>query len=681
MAVPALNLPPSLQSIVFYIGVIGFPFAALLAWAFELTPDGIKREHEVDRSQSVTHVTGRKLDFVIIGLMAIALSFVVWDAYLREANEEVITEIPAAAIDPAAVEPTAASIAVLPFVNMSADKDQEFFSDGISEELLNLLARVPGLKVAGRTSSFAFKGKDTDLREIGSMLNVDNIVEGSVRKSANTLRITAQLINVEDGYHLWSDTYDRELTDVFAIQDEIAGAILDQLKAHLLKDGKVVLASTRTDSEVYDLYLLARQRIYARNQLSIEAAVALLDSAVGKDPKYAPAYAQRGIAYLLLSHYGTLSEQESQQLGKQDVDKALALDPNLAEGWAGLGLYHLGRPKEHQQAIEMLTKALSINPSLIDASLWLSSAYGNAGKHAETLPLLEGISARDPLYKPGIGNLVATYNVRGRQDESFALLKRVSPYFPNDPEMLHNQATILFSLGRYAEGLPLIEEAYQKRPEDDVFAMFLGVGLFSTHQYERMTQLSVPFFKFYAQKKLGKRNEATLLAQEQAAKGNIGPLFDLLGTVDGAEKLIQYLETRWADLDTFQTDYPHDFDGYPLMLQVAFAYRAIGNQERFKDAMTRVRTAHDRLLGEGFDHFLLYTNEANYYAMTGDHDKAIAKLDVAVSKGYIGDLRLADMNRPLMALEDDPRFQAIQRRMIENLNAQRAALGLEPAGL
>ena len=677
---PILQFPDWTISFVAVLAILGFPLALFLAWAFELTPEGIKREHEVDRSQSVTHVTGRKLDFTVIGLLVVALGFVVWDAYLSEPRQQVVvTENPVEAVEQAPEEEIPTSIAVLPFADMSADKDQEYFSDGISEELLNLLARVPGLKVAGRTSSFAFKGKDTDLREIGSMLNVGTIVEGSVRKSMNTLRITAQLINVEDGYHLWSDTYDRELTDVFAIQDEIAGAILEQLKMHLFKDEKVVLASTRTDSEVYDLYLLARQRIYDRERLSIEAAIELLDSAIEKDPQYAPAYAQRGIAYLLLESYGTLSLEESDRLGKQDVDKALALDPNLAEGWAGLGLYHERRPKEHTQAIEALEKALAINPSLVDASLWLGNVYGYAGRNEKVLPIREDTIERDPLFKPGIANLVGTYNRLGRQDESFALLKRVSPYFPNDPYMLKNQANTLFSLGRYAEGLPLAEKAQRQRPDDDNFTFDLGIGLINTHQYERMAQLSWPFFKFYALNKLDRQDEGTQLAHEEAAKGNIEPLFLLLGTADRAADLVQYLETRWADLDAFQADYPHDVGGYSLMIQVAFAYGAINKEHRFKDAMTRVRAAHDLLFSEGIVNAVIYSNEANYYAMAGDNDTAIAKLDTAVSNGYIGDLRLADGEPALKALEGDPRYQAIQERMIENLNTQRAVLGLEPA--
>jgi TolB-like protein len=231
----------------------GLPLALILAWAFEMTPEGIKKEKDVDRSQSITNKTGRKLDFTIIGILAVAVVFLLYDRFSNKGSEPVAatTSVEVAdsqdekrTLNPA--ETTTKSIAVLPFVNMSSDPEQDYFSDGISEEILNALARVKELKVAGRTSSFAFKGKDQDLRVIGEALGVGHILEGSVRKSGNTVRITAQLIQVKDGFHLWSDTYDRELDNVFAIQDEIATAILEQLKATLIAGNLALMEADRT---------------------------------------------------------------------------------------------------------------------------------------------------------------------------------------------------------------------------------------------------------------------------------------------------------------------------------------------------------------------------------------------------------------------------------------------------
>jgi TolB-like protein len=230
MAVPALNLPQSLQAIVFYIGIVGFPFAVFFAWAFELTPDGLKREHEVDRTASVTHHTARKIDFGIIAMLVLAVAFLVVDNYVMPGPVETDTASSDSTSTPPKEETSYNSIGVLPFLNMSNDPDQEYFSDGIAEELLNALAKLKNLQVAARTSSFAFKGQNQDIMEVGSALKVDTVLEGSVRKSGTRLRITAQLIDVANGYHLWSETYEREIDDIFAIQDEISLAISQALE-------------------------------------------------------------------------------------------------------------------------------------------------------------------------------------------------------------------------------------------------------------------------------------------------------------------------------------------------------------------------------------------------------------------------------------------------------------------
>ena len=216
---------------------IGLLFAIFFAWAYELTPEGIKKEKDIDRTQSITHVTGRKLDFIIIGIMALALGYFAYDKLVLSAfREAAMTEAITMAVgEQAAAEQEAAfendkSIAVLPFVNMSDDAANEYFSDGISEELLNLLAQIPELRVIARTSSFAYKGKDVKIADIARELNVGHVLEGSVRKTGNQVRVTAQLIHAADSSHLWSESYDRTLDNIFTIQDEIAVAVVEKLK-------------------------------------------------------------------------------------------------------------------------------------------------------------------------------------------------------------------------------------------------------------------------------------------------------------------------------------------------------------------------------------------------------------------------------------------------------------------
>ncbi|HKX57182.1 MAG TPA: FlgO family outer membrane protein, partial [Xanthomonadales bacterium] len=542
------------------------PMALIFAWAFELTPEGLKREHEVDRSQSITPQTGRKLDFMIIGILAVALGYFIWESRFDSQTTVIpadagIQQTSSEAIDSAgdlaneASTTSAKSIAVLPFVNMSSDTEQEYFSDGISEEILNSLAKVKELKVAGRTSSFAFKGENQDLRKIGETLGVEHILEGSVRKSGTKVRITAQLIQVEDGFHLWSDSYDRELDDVFVIQDEIASAILEQLKLHLLADGEqVVVASTRADSQAYDLYLLAKQRMYERTGPTIQSAVELLDRAIAIDPEYAPAYAQRAIAELLLSEgtgsYGDIPLQQALKNSKELLDKALQLDAELAEGWAALGLYYNNQPVITDQGIEPLRKALELNPNLIDASNWLAITLNAQGKPAEAKAAVEEMVARDPLYRPGVRNMINAYVWFGEYEKAAGFIERVRPLIPNDATIASSEAALNSDLGHHALALRLSEQAIALQPSNSVAHITRGFELMATQQLELVAAEGTDFQPVVALNLLGRHEEAATLARQRldefaAATDWINHLV-LNGQWNEA---VEFIETSWVDLE------------------------------------------------------------------------------------------------------------------------------------
>ena len=659
---------------------LGFPLALIFAWAFEMTPEGIKKERDVDRTQSITRVTGQKLNRNIIVVLALAVVLLLFDRFMPQSEP---TETPR---EPETVlvvpEDNAKSIAVLPFVNMSSDSEQEYFSDGISEEILNSLARVKDLKVAGRTSSFAFKGKNQDLRQIGETLGVEHILEGSVRKSGATVRITAQLIQVEDGFHLWSDTYDRELTDVFAIQDEIATAILEQLKMHLLEDySGEVATTTRTDSEVYDLYLLAKQRIYERMQKPLESATQMLDRAIEIDPKYAPAFAQRGIATLLLSDrsYGDIPKAQAESQAKLFLDQALRLDPELAEAWAGLGLYHDLRATESQRATEALQKALAINPNLVDASNWLQNVYIGTNRPAKALAVLEDVIQRDPLYKPGFGNLVYLYGQLGQLDKAVALVEQTRPFMPTDPSILLADSNISFMRGQVAEGFLLAKEALAIQQNDRVYRTFYSVGLNETQQNQLLVEQGYRGWKISGLHRLGRSEEAAILAYQFAAEGNLLPLFKFLNASDRSDELIAYVESRWPDLQEFEADFPSSgYRGYWEMAEIALAYRRADRQDRFGEAMTRVRSAHDSLIEQGLANPGFWVYEAAYYALADNPDEALRHLAAAIDQGFIASTRITDDLPFFSNLEGDPEYEAIQARMVEHLNAERAALGLDP---
>jgi len=674
---------------------LGLPIALIVAWAYELTPEGLKKEKDVDRTQSITHKTGRKLDLTIIGILAVAVVVLLLDRFTGAdavpqpgpASEpvsqvEVATDSEAVEEEPDPHKFSDRSVAVLPFVNMSSDPEQEFFSDGISEEILNALARVKELKVAGRTSSFAFKGQNQDLREIGNALGVEHILEGSVRKAGDTVRITAQLIKVDDGYHLWSDTYDRKLDDVFAIQDEIATAILEQMKRALIgfEPETTVATSARTDSEVYDLYLLARQRIYERKRLSIESAVELLDKALAIDPEYAPAYAQRGIAALLLSdrNYGDKTVAEAGVEGRLYLDKALQLDPELAEGWAGIGLQHANIPGQHQQGIEPLKKALEINPNMIDASNWLQVIYSESGESRQALAILEDMVERDPLYPPGFGNAVNIYNFLGMQEKSWELLDRIRPFLPGDPQLLQAEAGTWLSLGQPSKAQPLLERALESQPSDAVMKNLLSFCLLQTAQYEKLIELDVDWARSVALSLLGRKEEAMIIASDLASEGQVDRLVGEYATNGQYRELIAFIESRWPDLAAIEAEYPDGGDGFGLMLDIANAYSAVGNEAKFNDAMARIRVAHDRDNEHGVKSEWLALSEARYYVLAGDRDTAMEMLAEASENGLILGEKLERIWPEFAVFSGNPEYEVIQAEVFERVNTERAELGLEP---
>ena len=663
---PTFGSPAWVMQAFTFLMILCFPLALFFAWAFELTPDGVKREKDIDPTESIAHATGRKLDFVIIAVLVLAVGFLVVDRY----------STPPASVSQQVVEK---SIAVLPFVNMSDDAGNEYFSDGISEEILNSLAKVKDLKVAGRTSSFAFKGRNENLRTIGEALGVSHILEGSVRKAGAQVRITAQLVKADDGYHLWSQAYDRELTDVFAIQDEIASEILNQLEAQLLDEERQGLVSQRTDSEVYDLYLLARQRLSSRTPQSIESAVEILDQAIAKDPDYAPPYAQRGIAQMLLADdsYGTIPRADAYAQGRRFVEAALDLNPKLAEAWAGLGLYHVNQPTEYEQAFEALAKALSINPNLIDASNWLHIALRASGQPRAALQLLEQMTQRDPLYLPGFGNAVRLFNSFGEEDKARALIDHFRNYDPNNLHLLHVDAEHHSFNGRAADGFHLAARSLAGGPSDVNAQLALSLALLQTLQIDRVAEEGSGKHKVVALELSGRRDEAFELAFELTESGDVETLFWLFNRADRSQDLIDYIEERWPSLGLLATDYRYTVDGYALMADVALAYLRGGNTSRFDEALLLVENAMSYLSGEGIDNWRFRYHNAEYLALAEKYDEALTQLEHAVERGLLMCVPIARFSPLFEPLRDDPRLLAAEAAMVENINTERQTLGLE----
>src|SRR5438128_2311223 len=321
----AFDAPPWVMKIFIIIIIFGFPVALIFSWAFEITPEGIKLESEIEPNKSIARRTGRKIVAVTIALAVVAAGLLV---YQLARSKSLVTPRPSES----ATAPQK-SIAVLPFVDLSQAHDQDYFCDGISEEILDALAKVEGLRVVARTSSFSFKGKNADVGEIAQKLNVQNVLEGSLRREGNRIRISAQLVNARDGFHVWSDTFERELQGVFAVQDEITRSIVDALK---IKLAVVAPARARQNTEAYDLYL---QGLYLSNKSDEESfrkSLNLFQRALDKDPNLARAWT--GIA----KDWGWLADAyvkplEAYPKVKEAASKALGLDERDAEARSYFG--------------------------------------------------------------------------------------------------------------------------------------------------------------------------------------------------------------------------------------------------------------------------------------------------------------------------------------------------------
>lgn len=389
----AARLPGWILSVEVVVLGLGFPITVALAWVFDLTSGGVERTPAGSGAGGAAMPRGARLAAALVGLGLLAVApGLVYHFALRGSREGEKTPTATAA---AARSP---SIAVLPLVNLSSDKEQEYFSDGLAEELLNLLAKVPGLRVAARTSSFSFKGRSENVVEIGQKLNVATVLEGSVRRSGDQIRITTQLINAANGYHLWSETYDRKLTDVFAVQDEIATAVVNALKLELLK-APTSMDRRTANPEAYNHYLLGRQFFFRGNRDGYRRAMQAYEQAVELDPGYAPAWA--GLAS---ARYWVADGAESaaaiaagQGQARAAAEKAVALRPDLADGYLARAFIRAVVQWDWAGAGEDLQRALALAPENADVLLNHANHLRSTGRLEEAVAPLRKAIEIDPL--------------------------------------------------------------------------------------------------------------------------------------------------------------------------------------------------------------------------------------------------------------------------------------------
>ena len=478
-ALDIISAPNWVMQVFFLAALVGLPVVLIVSWVFEMTPDGIKRESEIDRSSSVTQHTGHKLDRTIMIFLAIAVVLLLADRFLI--GMETSAPSPAVTVAETGIKsardatPTNTntntnvkengmrSVAVLPFVNMSSDPEQDYFSDGLSEELLNRLAKNDRLHVAARTSSFQFKGQNLDISEIGRQLKVGHILEGSVRKAANRLRITAQLIQVDSGYHLWSETYEREIDDIFAIQDDISTAITRALEVELGMQAPDSKQKPTDNIEAYQLYLQARYFLAQRGGDNMLEAANLFKQATILDDNFSEAWSGMAFTYSLLPAYTyEVSPREAGDHAMESARKSIEIDPENAEAFMALGSVQANIDLQTLAGRENFEKAYQLAPNNADVVNMYGDFLRFSGDFNKSMQMELKAAELDPLTAVHYSDLAFLLLNLGRNEEALEQALVATRLAPDSSDRHEALFISLIRLGRYEQAIETIQMAEEK---------------------------------------------------------------------------------------------------------------------------------------------------------------------------------------------------------------------------
>jgi len=490
-----IGLPKSAVTAVIVTVAVGFLPFLVLAWFFELTPDGWKRERDIHRNVAVVRASQRKLDVGIIIVLLIGLGYFAFDKFVMNPRREAVmveTAVKSAVerVEKQGQEAADRSLAVLPFVNMSSDPEQEYFSDGLSEELLNLLARIPELRVAARTSSFSFKGEKIEIPVVAERLNVAYVLEGSVRKSGDQVRITAQLIRGKDGFHLLSETYDRTLSDIFAVQDELAAAVVESLKLKILGENP---RSRVVNPDAYALFLQGRYFNDRREKENWDKSVEAYRQALKIDPEYAEAWAGLSITLAQEASWGAIDLDEGMMQAREAVQRALALDENLPEAHTSLGWIRMVYDWDWHGADESYQTAIRLAPGNVTALSAAGVLAFTLGRLDEAVDLDLRAIALDPLRQAGHANLGLVLLHAGRLDEATKRYEHLLQLNPGYPGAHMRLGQILLLQDRPQEALDMIRQDSDPYWQDYA----VSLALYSLGQQAEADEALANFIKMH----------------------------------------------------------------------------------------------------------------------------------------------------------------------------------------
>jgi TolB-like protein/Flp pilus assembly protein TadD len=688
-AVEPLRLPDWVPTLAVIIMILGFPLVFLLAWHLELTPAGVKKAKAaglVSKSQSAF-----LFSIMLLAMFGLAFGFY---QYYSEVLETGFTQ---QVVEQRVFQAPENSIAVLPFTDLSVEGDQAYFSDGISEEILNLLAGVDGLHVAARTSSFAFRDTTTNIQEIGRLLNVRTLLEGSVRKIGNRVRLTAQLINIEDGFHIWSQTYDRELTDIFAIQDEVSNHIAIALVESFA--GLSTKPSRRTDSfAASQAYRTGRIHWWRRTPGELQRAIELFATALEHDARFAPAYAAMADTWLLLSIYGNVNLLKATRKAETMIEKALEIDPESEEAFAALGLarWRIGQTDAAESA---LRQAIDLNEDYVPAQLWLAGLLGALGRYPEEHLVLEKAIAIDPLNELLAVNLANNLSVRGDWAAGKELIQGLIDLRPDSTILLRSMSSSESKHGSLVEGWILAQRAWQLQPDDP----------------ENISALAQAWVL------LGEVEEAErLIHQGLEISGENGSLLATywrtliaLDRLEEAETLVRDLMSEYGErlpnalrhrfnfqlgiIAFHREDFPRAYslfnaaiddenqqvyqgDEIWIITMASLVSEIVGKHEEAESRLADAERNVQRARLNGVDDPGIYYTEAVLLAMRDQTERALEKLNQAYQRGF-RELLTLNIDFRLDSLRQQPEFIDLKNRINDDISRALAEVRSESLAL
>ena len=458
----ALLIDSSANSLLLAILLLGFIPTSIFSWVYELTPDGLKKESDLKKNGhlAITHETAKKLDYITISSVILLLATLAWDRYIAPP-----VAIPSQTAENLQQEQSKKhlSIAVLPFADMSVEGDQEYFGDGIAEELLNVLAKIKGLRVAARTSSFKFKGATADITEIGKALNVSTVLEGSIRKSGDQIRITAQLINVADGYHIWSHSYDRKLENIFQVQDEITQSIVNTLKLEL----DITQVKTHsTDIKAYELYLRGRELLRNPNKQRLLQALDFFEQAIAVDANYAQAYAGITSVWLWLEDYGGYSASIAFPKIESNARKALTLNYNMPEALIAMGVVYHKIYSDPLAAAILFRQASQVSPNDVAVYYHYAQALEDLGDYKLAIENRYKSVELSPLSTFFMSRLASQLVNQNRLEEAYVVLDKLFAIDPEDDYGQEELANLYMYNGEFAKAIQTYKIVHESRAGD-----------------------------------------------------------------------------------------------------------------------------------------------------------------------------------------------------------------------